>query len=210
MSENITNILHTVTQILSIPCRVGLLLLMLISLIEIGRALAAWKSERSRKKVDYLGLIHDIHGQSREKVAEIIQSSDLNKRQKNELIELNSMEGYSKEEMTAAAEKMLSVEENLHSKSLRCCRLVSRLGPILGLMGTLIPLGPGITALGVGDTQTLSSAMTMAFDTTVSGLFSATIGFIILGIRNSWCQDDLTSIESLMECIIGEERDAEK
>ncbi|MEM9313606.1 MAG: MotA/TolQ/ExbB proton channel family protein, partial [Pseudomonadota bacterium] len=48
--------------------------------------------------------------------------------------------------------------------------LAARIGPSLGLMGTLIPLGPGIAALGQGDFRTLAIAITTAFDTTVLGL----------------------------------------
>lgn len=39
---------------------------------------------------------------------------------------------------------------------------------MLGLLGTLIPLGPGIIALGQGDTQTLSTSLLTAFDTTIA------------------------------------------
>ena len=52
-----------------------------------------------------------------------------------------------------------------------------QLGPILGLLGTLIPLGPGLAALGSGDIVTLAEALTVAFDTTVTGLL---IGYLNL------------------------------
>ncbi|MEM6415297.1 MAG: MotA/TolQ/ExbB proton channel family protein [Pseudomonadota bacterium] len=57
--------------------------------------------------------------------------------------------------------------------------LATRLGPSLGLMGTLIPLGPGISAMGRGDFQTLATAITTAFDTTVLGLVIGISGFLI-------------------------------
>ena len=48
--------------------------------------------------------------------------------------------------------------------------MLACLGSILGLMGTLIPLGPGLAALGKGDVSTLAQAVTVAFDTTAVGL----------------------------------------
>lgn len=55
--------------------------------------------------------------------------------------------------------------------------ILSRIGPMLGLMGTLIPLGPGLAALGRGEVQVLASAVTVAFDTTVLGLAVGIVGF---------------------------------
>ena len=57
--------------------------------------------------------------------------------------------------------------------------LLARFGPMLGLMGTLIPLGPGLSALGRGDMATLASAVTVAFDTTVLGLAVGMVGFAL-------------------------------
>ncbi|MEM6652009.1 MAG: MotA/TolQ/ExbB proton channel family protein [Pseudomonadota bacterium] len=57
--------------------------------------------------------------------------------------------------------------------------IIARISPILGLMGTLIPLGPGIAAMGNGDFVMLASAITTAFDTTVLGLFVGILAMLI-------------------------------
>jgi len=57
--------------------------------------------------------------------------------------------------------------------------LLARAGPMLGLMGTLIPLGPGLSALGRGDVAALATAVTVAFDTTVLGLAVGIVGFVL-------------------------------
>ena len=62
----------------------------------------------------------------------------------------------------------------------------ARLGPIFGLMGTLIPLGPGLAALGDGDVKILSTAMQVAFDTTVLGLLVGLVGFVLGRLRRRW------------------------
>lgn len=57
---------------------------------------------------------------------------------------------------------------------------------MLGLMGTLIPLGPGLAALGEGELTILTTAMTVAFDTTVIGLLAGIIGFVLGRMRRRW------------------------
>ena len=61
-----------------------------------------------------------------------------------------------------------------------------QLGPILGLLGTLIPLGPGLAALGSGDIVTLVEALTVAFDTTVTGLVIGVLAYFwYLNLKNN-------------------------
>ncbi|WP_292758758.1 MULTISPECIES: MotA/TolQ/ExbB proton channel family protein [unclassified Methylophaga] len=72
---------------------------------------------------------------------------------------------------------------------------ITRLAPMLGLMGTLIPLGPGLAALGEGQLSILTTAMTVAFDTTVIGLLAGMIGFVIGRMRRRWYDAALTLLE---------------
>ena len=74
--------------------------------------------------------------------------------------------------------------------------IIARISPILGLMGTLIPLGPGISAMGSGDFSTLASAITTAFDTTVLGLFVGIIAMLISRYRRAAYDAALTEIEA--------------
>lgn len=71
----------------------------------------------------------------------------------------------------------------------------ARLGPILGLMGTLIPLGPGLAALGEGDVKILSTAIQVAFDTTVLGLLIGATGFVLGRLRRRWYDTLFTARE---------------
>ncbi|MEM1114779.1 MAG: MotA/TolQ/ExbB proton channel family protein [Pseudomonadota bacterium] len=64
--------------------------------------------------------------------------------------------------------------------------LLARSGPSLGLMGTLIPLGPGLTALGAGNIDILATALTVAFDTTVVGLLIGLLAYGLSRIRRRW------------------------
>lgn len=76
--------------------------------------------------------------------------------------------------------------EKLARKRIERADLIARVGPMLGLMGTLIPLGPGLAALGQGELQTLASAVTVAFDTTVLGLLAGITGFVLGRLRRRW------------------------
>jgi biopolymer transport protein ExbB/TolQ len=79
---------------------------------------------------------------------------------------------------------------------------IARLGPMFGLLGTLIPLGPGIIALGRGDTYTLSQSLLTAFDTTVAGLISAAVAFVISGVRKRLYSKHLAMLEHEMENVL--------
>jgi biopolymer transport protein ExbB/TolQ len=67
---------------------------------------------------------------------------------------------------------------------------------MLGLMGTLIPLGPGIAALSRGEFEILARAVSVAFDTTVIGLAVGIVGFIIGRLRRRWYDRVLSEIEA--------------
>ena len=73
---------------------------------------------------------------------------------------------------------------------------ITRIAPMLGLMGTLIPLGPGLSALGTGDISILTTAMTVAFDTTIIGLFAGIIGFVLGRMRRRWYDNAIASVSN--------------
>jgi biopolymer transport protein ExbB/TolQ len=73
--------------------------------------------------------------------------------------------------------------------------LLARVGPMLGLMGTLFPLGPGLAALGRGELEVLAKAVTVAFDTTVIGLLIGIVGFVLGRLRRRWYDQVLDGLE---------------
>lgn len=72
---------------------------------------------------------------------------------------------------------------------------LARIPPMLGLMATIIPLGPGLAALGQGNPAQLAQAVTTAFDATVLGLIAGIIGLIIGKVRRRWYEDVLQALE---------------
>ena len=77
--------------------------------------------------------------------------------------------------------------------------LLQRLGPLLGLMGTLIPMGPALAALAAGDIRDMATRLILAFTTTVIGLAIAAIGTIIASARRRWYAADLRLLEAIAE-----------
>ena len=73
--------------------------------------------------------------------------------------------------------------------------LLARIPPMLGLMATIIPLGPGLAALGKGDPAQLASAVTVAFDATVLGLVAGIAGLVIGKLRRRWYEEVLERME---------------
>lgn len=84
--------------------------------------------------------------------------------------------------------------EKLAMKRIERTDFLTRVAPMLGLMGTLIPLGPGLAALGEGDLHILTTAMSVAFDTTVLGLLVGVVGFVMGRLRRRWYSESLDEI----------------
>ena len=73
--------------------------------------------------------------------------------------------------------------------------LLARIPPMLGLMATIIPLGPGLAALGQGNPGELASAVTVAFDATVLGLVAGIGGLVVGKLRRRWYEELLENLE---------------
>ncbi|MFO8073837.1 MAG: MotA/TolQ/ExbB proton channel family protein [Polyangia bacterium] len=90
-------------------------------------------------------------------------------------------------------------------KSLDRVRLVTRIGPGLGLIGTLIPMGTGLAALGEGDLTRLSSDLVIAFTTTVVGLALGITSFFFYTLRKRWIDEDVRAMELAAELLSEDE-----
>jgi len=94
-----------------------------------------------------------------------------------------------------AAEHALADYELAVQRRLDRTRIIVRAGPAVGLMGTLIPLAPGLAALGRGDLPQLASDLRTAFAATVIGLLAGTVAFALTLTRTRIYSEDLTALE---------------
>jgi biopolymer transport protein ExbB/TolQ len=76
--------------------------------------------------------------------------------------------------------------------------LFIRLGPVLGLMGTLIPLGPALLSLSEANLAGMAQGLVVAFSTTVLGLLIGGVAYGIWLARRVWYAQDLADIEFLL------------
>jgi biopolymer transport protein ExbB/TolQ len=85
-------------------------------------------------------------------------------------------------------------------------RILVRLGPALGLMGTLIPLAPALAGLASGDVATLSDNLRVAFSVTVVGLLVGAVAFGISLVRDRLYGQDHSDLEYIAATLIGAAR----
>lgn len=96
---------------------------------------------------------------------------------------------------------LLSDYEVAAEKDMALSKTLSKMGPMLGLMGTLIPMGPALVGLSTGDISSMAYNMQVAFATTVVGLFSAAIGFVTQQVKQRWYTQDLSRLEFVSEIL---------
>lgn len=95
--------------------------------------------------------------------------------------------------------KLLSDVEIEASRRLERTRILVRIGPMLGLMGTLIPISPALIGLAQGDVQTLSDNLVIAFSTTVVGLLIGGIAYFVSTVRDRLYTQDVSDIEYVLD-----------
>lgn len=101
----------------------------------------------------------------------------------------------------AHVQRLLAEYEITADKDLAISKTLTKMGPMLGLMGTLIPMGPALVGLSTGDISSMAYNMQVAFATTVVGLFAAAIGFITQQVKQRWYLQDMTNLEFLVELL---------
>jgi biopolymer transport protein ExbB/TolQ len=92
--------------------------------------------------------------------------------------------GASEDELDLFAHKLLERE-----------RLVSRVAPMLGLVGTMIPMGPALKSLSDGNLAQVSGSLTVAFSAVILALIAASITYWVSNIRRRWLAEELVNLQ---------------
>lgn len=201
MGQNIKGILHSISQILENPVIILLIIMIVYTVVQIGVVISEYFTERRHLKAKLPELLDKIQEQP-ENIAESIESSSILKRQKDTLIELLKHPELTCDTLDALAERLIEEESSRYEFRIKSSDVIARIGPVLGLLGTLIPLGPGIIALSRGDVTTLSNSLSVAFDTTIAGLTCAAIAYVLSTIRRSWYSNYMSVLEVLTEGVL--------
>lgn len=202
-TEYLSGALNVISQSLTIPVMVLLLVIAVVSVIALGGFISEYTSMKKTGVGKIRDLIFKINtAVSVDDLMNIISSADISKSQKKVLTEIAKSGSLDNDSREALARKLVEHEEEKIDKSLRNTDIITRVGPTLGLMGTLIPLGPGLAALGAGDVNTLADALTIAFDTTVVGIGSGALCYFISKIRRGWYDQYLSDLDALSDAVI--------
>ena len=193
------------TSVLQIPVVIILILFIAAILVAIGWIISEYMNEHKHMQVQLPKLLDEIRAGERP-IEEIIETSGLLKTQKEALIEITKHSDFNDLMLESLAANLLEREQERYDAKLKPTDLLSKLGPMFGLLGTLIPLGPGIIALGQGDTMTLSQSLMTAFDTTIAGLIVAAIAIVISTIRRGWYNSYMSVLETVMDCVVEMEK----
>jgi len=199
-SQYLNQIMHIISQSLMIPCYAFLLYFVVTAVIETGALIGEMFEEKKThqfKTKEFLSKLHETPN-----IELYVENSGLPiklKKVVTEFLTLVSVEGACHR---IVAQNLLCEQEDLITKRTEKTELIAKMGPLLGLMGTLIPLGPGLVGLGKGDFNMLAQYLIISFDATIIGVFAGSLTFTISKVRRRWYERYLNNLDTILETII--------
>jgi biopolymer transport protein ExbB/TolQ len=124
----------------------------------------------------------------------------------------SSLEVFAQTSKTQDAEPRIAKEladfDYNRQRRLAVTRLLVRVGPALGLMGTLIPLSPALEGLSNGNTQALTDNLRVAFSVTVLGILIGAIAFGLSLVRDRVYSQDYSDLEYVAAILTSDDEQA--
>ena len=87
--------------------------------------------------------------------------------------------------------------EALALTRMETARITARVAPMLGLVATMIPMGPALQALADGQLAEMSRGLMVAFSAVILALIAAAITYAVVHVRRRWYAQDLLAIDRL-------------
>lgn len=194
--------MHRISQGILYPVIAILIILILISIVIAAMTIVEYFTERRHHKVNAAAVVNAVEEAPYEDVPGIVEQAEVLRTQKAALLTVARNMGLGEEKLFSLAQVQMAEVESRYKGRLAVGDVISKLGPMLGLMGTLIPLGPGIVALGLGDTVTLSNSLLIAFDTTVCGMLAACVAIVVNKVRSRWYERYLSTLDALTTAVL--------
>ena len=202
-SEFLTAALNVVSQSLQIPVIIFLLIFAVFAVFTFGGLISDYSSRIKLTREYKEKLIFSlVNASSVDGLVNIVRNSEIYDAQKEVLLKIIDAHSLSSDSREAWALNLIEEEEVTMAKSLEKVDIVTRIGPTLGLMGTLIPMGPGLAALGSGDVTTLANAIIVAFDTTVVGIGAGAVAYVISKIRRRWYEEYSSNLQLFVNAVL--------
>lgn len=101
----------------------------------------------------------------------------------------------------AYSDFLISNFENEAEKDLSVSKMLAKMGPVLGLIGTLIAMSPALVGLSTGDISGMAYNMQVVFATTVVGLVVSAIGLVTLQFKQRWYTKEANNLEFISRVI---------
>jgi biopolymer transport protein ExbB/TolQ len=98
---------------------------------------------------------------------------------------------------------VLEAEETLRH-DLNPSRMLIKVAPSLGLLGTLIPMGVSLASMAAGNLEAMAGQMVVAFTTTIIGLACGTAAYVINLVRQTWTNETIREQRFIAEKVLGE------
>ena len=196
----IENVIFDIADALLYPVLIAALLSILFVVVELGALLAELRKRRGRgipRLEQALDAIRAALGMGDTVTAlSIARGLGYNSSMSDALAAIIEQRG--KPDAPDRIAKRMA-EYDYHSmRRLERTRILVRMGPALGLMGTLIPLSPALAALAEGDVQRLTDDLRVAFSVTVAGLLIGMIAFAVSLVRDRLYAQDYSDVEYIL------------
>jgi biopolymer transport protein ExbB/TolQ len=202
-SDILTSSLNMISQSLQIPVIIFLIIFAVFAVLTLGSLVSEYTSRKNISSDLIEKLIYSIsNANSLEEIKDIIKNAKIYESQKIILIKILRSSSLTNESRQTLARKLIEFEETKFAKKIERTDIVTRIGPTLGLMGTLIPMGPGLAALGAVDVNTLANAIIVAFDTTVVGIGAGAVAYFVSKVRRRWYEEYLSNLDALADALI--------
>ena len=192
----LTNILYWISTSLLIPVIIILLIALFMALVMLGGFYGIYMN-RLKFKSDIQKALSSLKTTNIAKInlSSLTDGSSMFSQYVIMMLDVNWHQVHS--------EKIISDFELAGEKDLEVSKTLMRIGPMLGLMGTLIPMGPALVGLASGDITSMALNMQVAFSTTVVGILIGTIGFITQLVKQRWYVEDLNNLQYVYEFMAG-------
>ena len=192
--EIISDILYWISTGLLVPVIVILIILFIRALLLIGSFFGQYLTIR-KSSAQVRKALTDVTAETLDEVIAKLPKKD------NVIVISYIKNMISSRNNRAEVKRLLAEFEIDADKDLGLSKMLVKLGPMLGLMGTLIPMGPALAGLASGDIESMARNMQVAFATTVTGLVAAAIGYVTQQVKQRWYLQDITNLEYLSEVI---------
>ena len=199
-TETLTSLIHILSESLLTPVIILLVVSIIIVILSFGGLINEFISRKPISSKNLEDLVRRVSFSANvDQMKDEIKNSNLFDYQKEVLTRIADNHDIGTDARKALAGELISAEETRLIKKTNKTDILVKVGPSLGLLGTLIPLGPGLAALGTGDIATLAQALTIAFDTTVTGLTVGAVSFLISKYKKQWYESELIDLETVAE-----------